>query len=45
MAYRSKVGSPLYEAPEILNGKKYNSNVDVFSTGVMIYEAIFKKTP
>jgi len=45
MAYLSSVGSPLYAAPEILNGKQYNSNVDVFSTGVMIYEAIFKRTP
>jgi len=45
MAYLSSVGSPLYAAPEILNGKSYNTNVDVFSTGVMVYEAIFKFTP
>jgi len=36
-AYLSCVGSPLYAAPEILKGMKYNSKVDVFSTGVMIY--------
>ena len=37
----SVVGSPLYAAPEILSGKKYNSNVDVFSTGVMVYESLY----
>lgn len=33
----SAVGSPIYAAPEILTGKAYNSTIDVFSTGVMIY--------
>ena len=37
----SSVGSPLYAAPEILLGKQYNTNIDIFSTGVMLYEAIF----
>lgn len=41
----SSVGSPLYAAPEILLGKKYNTNIDIFSTGVMVYEAIFTHTP
>jgi len=41
----SSVGSPLYAAPEILRGRSYNSNVDVFSTGVMVYEALFGFTP
>jgi len=41
----SSVGSPLYAAPEILVGQDYNSNIDVFSTGVMVYECIFRITP
>jgi serine/threonine protein kinase len=41
LAALSSVGSPLYAAPEILLGKSYNSNTDVFSTGVMIYESIY----
>ena len=41
----SSVGSPLYAAPEILTGGSYNSSLDVFSTGVMIYEAIYETTP
>ncbi len=45
MKMLSSVGSPLYAAPEILTGKQYNSNIDVFSTGVMVYEAVFENTP
>jgi len=41
----SSVGSPLYAAPEVLTGQSYNSSLDVFSTGVMIYEAIYEVTP
>ena len=40
-AMLSSVGSPIYAAHEILTGVSYNSSIDVFSTGVMIYEAIF----
>jgi serine/threonine-protein kinase ULK/ATG1 len=45
MKMLSSVGSPLYAAPEILLGKGYNSNIDVFSTGVMVYEGLFVNTP
>lgn len=45
MRMLSSVGSPLYAAPEILKNKQYNSNIDVFSTGIMIYEALFTMTP
>jgi len=41
MVALSSVGSPLYAAPEILVGKSYNSSIDVFSTGVMIFEALY----
>jgi len=45
MQQLSSVGSPLYAAPEILNGVDYNSSIDVFSTGVMVYETLFRNTP
>lgn len=34
----SIVGSPIYMAPQILKGQKYNSKCDVWSLGVMVYE-------
>lgn len=33
-------GSPLYMAPEIMKGKKYTSTSDLWSVGVMMYEAL-----
>lgn len=38
-------GSPLYMAPEILLGHSYNASVDLWSTGIILYECIFGKTP
>ena len=45
MQQLSSVGSPLYAAPEILRGEEYNSSIDIFSTGIMVYECIYSKTP
>ncbi len=33
----SKKGTELYMAPEIYNGNKYNSNVDIYSLGIVMY--------
>lgn len=33
-------GSPLYMAPEIMKGRKYTSKSDLWSVGVMMYEAL-----
>ena len=34
----SKVGTPLYMAPELLNGDGYEFNADVWSLGCIVYE-------
>ena len=41
----SKVGTLMYMAPEILNGKKYNYKCDLWSIGVIIYRLRFVKSP
>lgn len=37
-----KAGTPQYMAPEIINGTNYNTSVDVYAYGVIIYELITK---
>jgi len=38
-------GSPLYMAPEVLNGEKYDVRADLWSTGVVLFEMVTGKTP
>lgn len=38
-------GSPLYMAPEILLQQSYDASVDLWSTGIILYECIFGKPP
>jgi serine/threonine protein kinase len=38
-------GSPLYMAPEILKRQKYNSKIDLWSMGVILYEMITNTVP
>ena len=38
-------GTKGFMAPEVLKREGYNSNVDVFSTGIMVYEALFGVIP
>lgn len=38
-------GSPMYMAPEIQFGQKYGTNVDMWSTGVILYELICLQSP
>lgn len=39
------VGTPMYMAPEILQGKSYNNQADLWSVGVTYYEMLFGKAP
>merc|ERR1719508_362064 len=38
-------GSPLYMAPEIFLSKSYDAKVDLWSIGVILYEALFGRAP
>ncbi|ETO20307.1 hypothetical protein RFI_16908, partial [Reticulomyxa filosa] len=38
-------GSPLYMAPEILKFTKYDSKVDLWSAGTIIYQMVTKEPP
>ena len=38
-------GTPLTMAPEILNDEEYNSECDLWSLGIIIYQMFFKKYP
>lgn len=38
-------GSPLYMAPEMICSKHYDARVDLWSVGVILYEALFGRAP
>ena len=40
-----KLGSPLYMAPELLWEKPYDTRVDIYSIGCLIYELLFGNLP
>ena len=42
---KTMVGSPIYMAPELLMGKKYDIKADVWSTGVCLFEMLFGCCP
>ena len=36
--YEAQINTPLYEAPEITKGLKYNNKIDIWSFGCILYE-------
>lgn len=38
-------GSPMYMAPEVLTGKNYGINSDLYSVGIVLYEMIYGTVP
>jgi serine/threonine-protein kinase ULK/ATG1 len=41
----TSLGSPLYMAPEIMNGDVYGSKADVWSCGIVLFEMLFGYCP
>ena len=39
------VGTATYAAPEMQQGRKYLTNSDIWSLGIIMYTLLFKKTP
>jgi len=42
---QTMLGSPLYMAPEILNGEKYTMKADVWALGVVLFRMLFGYCP
>lgn len=41
----TKLGSPIYTSPQILDRKKYSSKCDVWSLGILMYQLSYYKVP
>ena len=41
----TSVGSPLYQSPELIMGKKYDEKTDIWSLGIIMYEMAALRAP
>lgn len=41
----TQVGTPYYLSPELINGDRYNKNIDIWSLGIVMYELIYHHYP
>lgn len=44
-ALLSRLGSPLYMTPQILDGAPFNYKCDIWSVGVVFFEMLYGVTP
>lgn len=45
MMFNTLCGTPMYMAPEVLNGNKYDERADLWSMGTILYELLVGKPP
>ncbi len=45
MKFERKSGTPLYMAPEVVNGWRYDQRADIYSFGVTVYEMLTQVKP
>jgi serine/threonine protein kinase len=43
--YLTRLGSPLYMGPQILDNQKFSAKCDIWSVGIVFYEMLYGKTP
>jgi serine/threonine protein kinase len=43
--FKVSCGSPIYMAPEIINGDKCNDKIDLWASGLILYEMIYSEHP
>ena len=41
----TQTGSPLWAAPELLAGRRYDEDVDTYSLGIVLYEIAARELP
>jgi serine/threonine protein kinase len=41
----TKLGTPFYMAPEIMNKEPYNHKIDIWSIGIIYFELLTGRTP
>ena len=45
MSKMTRIGTPYYVAPEIIQGKQYNNKVDIWSCGCVLYYLSSDRVP